>query len=128
MEVVKFIGIALVALVVIIVLKSIKKEDMALVVTLIASVILIGVVFVKLESIIGLLEDLVKKAGINSAYLAILLKVTGISYLVELTSNVCKDAGSGALASKVEMFGKISIVILTIPILTSIISTILELV
>lgn len=128
MEVIKFIGIVLVALVVIIILKSVKKEDMALSITLIASVILLGVVFVKIESIVALLEDLVKKAGIDSAYLAILLKVTGISYLVELTSNVCKDAGSAALATKVEMFGKISIVILTVPILTSIVSTILELV
>lgn len=126
MEIFKVIGFSILSLVVIITLKSVKKDDFALILTIISSVIILVFCLTKLEGIVELLESLVNKAGINSDYLKVLLKVTGISYIIELTSNICKDAGSEALASKIEMTGKIFIVALTIPILTSVVSAITE--
>ena len=128
MEIIKVIGFAFVALVVIIVLKSLKKEDLAILACLIASIILFVYLFLKLDGVITLLDEIIKKAGINKEYLTILLKVTGISYIIELASNICKDAGVLSLSSKVEMIGKVTIVILTIPILTKVIEVILKLV
>ena len=126
MEIFKVIGFAIIAVVIITILKSLKKDDFALIVTVIASALLLGFLLVKLESIIQLLNSLVDKAGINREYLEILLKVTGISYVVELASNICKDSGSTALASKIEVIGKVCIVTLTIPVLTSVISVVLN--
>lgn len=126
MGIFKIAAFSIVAVILIIVLKSVKKEDFALVATIIAALILFSLVILKLESITDLLTSLVNKSGINKDYLALLLKVTGISYVIELVTNICKDAGNAAIASKVEMLGKISIVVLTIPILTSVISTVLE--
>lgn len=126
MDIFKIVGFAVVAVLLITILKSAKKEDFALTLTIISSVILFGVVLLKLEDITRLLSTLVDKAGINKDYLLLLLKVTGISYVIELATNICKDAGSNSLASKVEMLGKISIVVLTIPILTSVVTTVLE--
>lgn len=125
MDVFKISAFSIVAVLLITTLKSVKKEDFALVATIIASLILFAFVLLKLESITSLLTDLVEKSGINKDYLTLLLKVTGISYIIELATNICKDAGNSAVASKVEMLGKISIVVLTIPILTSVISTVL---
>ena len=126
MEVFKIVGFSIVAVILITILKSVKKEDFALTMTVITSIILFGIVILKLESIVRILNDLVDKSGINREYLTLLLKVTGISYIIELATNICKDAGNSSIASKVEMFGKISIVVLTIPILTSVISTVLD--
>ena len=126
MDIVKIIAFSIVAIVVIVILKSIKREDFALYVTIIAAVIIFALVLIKLQDIIDMLNSLISKSGINEEYLIILLKVTGISYIIELASNICKDAGSSALSSKLEMVGKVSIVILTIPILTSVLSVILE--
>lgn len=126
MDIYKIVALSIVAVLLITILKSVKKDDFALIITVIASVILFTLVLVKLQSITALLESLVLKSGINKEYLTLLLKVTGISYVIELATNICKDAGNSAIASKVEMLGKISIVVLTIPILTSVISTVLN--
>ena len=87
-----------------------------------------SVVVAKLDSIISLLNELVEEAGINKNYLTVLLKVTGISYIVELAKNICIDAGSNSLATKLEMAGKVSVVVLTIPVITSVIEMIVSIV
>lgn len=126
MDIFKIVAFSIVAVILITMLKSAKKDDFALVITIIASLMLFTYVLLKLESIIQLLTNLIDKSGINKDYLTILLKVTGISYIIELVTNICKDAGNNAIAAKMEMTGKISIVVLTIPILTSVIATVLE--
>ena len=126
MDIFKIAAFSIVTVLIITVLKSVKKDDFALIVTIVASLILFSFVLVKLESITELLMGIIDKSGINKEYLTLLLKVTGISYVIELTTNICKDAGNSSVASKVEMLGKISIVVLTIPILTSVISTVLN--
>ena len=126
MDIFKVVAFSIVAVILITILKSVKKEDFALTITIIASLVLFAFVLAKLESITTLLTSLIEKSGINKDYLTLLLKVTGISYVVELATNICKDAGNTSIASKVEMLGKISIVVLTIPILTSVVSTVLQ--
>lgn len=126
MDIFKVVAFSIVVVLIITILKSVKKEDFALIVTIIAALSLFAVVLVKLESITDLLNSIVNKSGINKEYLTLLLKVSGISYVIELATNICKDAGNSSVASKVEMVGKVSIVVLTIPILTAVISTILE--
>lgn len=126
MDIYKIVALSIVVVFLITILKSVKRDDFALIITIITAVILFTLVLIKLENITSLLESLVQKSGINKEYLTLLLKVTGISYVIELATNICKDAGNSAIASKVEMLGKISIVILTIPILTSVISTVIN--
>ena len=75
-----------------------------------------------------MLYDLVEKSGINSSFLVIILKVTGIAYLGELGKNICTDAGQSAIATKLEIAGKILIVSISLPIFTSLISVVTELV
>ena len=128
MEIFKIVSFAVVAVFVITVLKSLKKDDFALIVTILAAVVMFVFLLLKVEDIINILMSVITKAGINEEYLALLLKVTGVSYIVELATNICKDAGSSSLASKVEMLGKVSIVVLTIPILTSVLNVVLEIV
>lgn len=126
MDIFKIVALSIVTVIFITVLKSVKKEDFALIITIITSIIMFGILLLKLDNITSLLNSLIEKSGINKDYLTLLLKVTGISYVIEFAVNICKDAGSSSLASKVEMLGKISIVVLTIPILTSVISTVLD--
>jgi len=126
MDIFKIVAFSIVSVILITILKTVKKEDFALILTIIASLVLFGVLLLKLEDITDLLTNLIIKSGINKEYLTLLLKVTGISYVIELATNICKDAGNSSIASKLEMLGKISIVVLTIPILTSVVSTVLE--
>lgn len=126
MDIFKIVALSIVSVIIITILKSVKKEDFALLITVVASIILFGFIIIKLEGVLSLLEDLVQKSGINQEYLTLLLKVTGISYIIELATNICKDAGNSSIASKIEMFGKVSIVVLTIPVITAVLSVILD--
>ena len=80
----------------------------------------------KLAGIITLLTSLANKAGVNSEFLEILLKITGIAFLTEFTVNICKDAGESAIASKVDLGGKIIIISLSIPIISAILELIVK--
>lgn len=127
MNIFNVVGFVIVSLLLIIILKEIKPE-IALIVTILSSVMLLAYAIFKLESIISVLNDLVNKAGINANYLLLILKVTAIAYIIELTKNICIDAGSSSLATKIELVGKVAIITLTLPLFTTIITEVIKLV
>jgi stage III sporulation protein AD len=57
----------------------------------------------------------------NGYYIKIILKMVGVTYLCELGTQICKDVGQGTIAFQVELFGKIMVLIIGLPILLSII-------
>lgn len=78
----------------------------------------------KLENILGELQFLQRYFSGYGTYFKLLVKIIGITYLAEFSSDLCKDAGAGTLASQIELFGKLSILALCMPVLTSILETI----
>ena len=108
-ELIKIIGIGLVALVIAIILKQYKPEY-AIYVSIIAGAIILGMSMEKLNEIIELLTSLSQKAGTNSYFILLLIKITGIAILTEFAVSICKDAGETAIASKIDFGGKIIII------------------
>lgn len=125
MDITQIIGFALVATFIILVLKQYKPE-FAMQASIFAGIVILIFVANKLETIITLLENLVNNIGINKEFFIILIKITGIAYIVEFASSACKDAGESAIASKVELAGKVLIVTLSIPIISTLIETVTE--
>ncbi len=78
----------------------------------------------KLGNILGELQFLQRYFSDYGTYFKLLVKIIGITYLAEFSSDLCKDAGAGTLASQIELFGKLSILVLCMPVLTSILETI----
>ena len=92
---------------------------------LFAAGILLGMFSIaKLETMISELQFLQSYISDYGAYLKLLLKIIGIAYLAEFSSDLCKDAGASTLASQIELFGKLSILVLCMPIMTSLLQTI----
>lgn len=60
----------------------------------------------------------------ESKFLSILLKVAGIAYICEFCSGICKDAGYGAVAGQIEIFGKVMVLLNGLPILLAVVQTI----
>lgn len=123
MEIIKIVGCGIVALVIIIILKQYRPE-FAIYISLIAGVLIISLIIGKIGGIIQILKTLSNKASINNEFLKILLKVTGIAILTEYIVSICKDAGESAIASKVDLGGKVIIMSLSIPIISSLLETI----
>ena len=81
----------------------------------------------QIASLIGSFRDLAEKSNFNNFYLSGILRVIGISYIAEFSAQICRDVGQGSLAMKVELAGKIGIMILAVPIMTSILQSVLKL-
>ena len=127
MDITQIIAFSFIATFIVILLKQYKPEY-AMIAMIAAGIFILLFVINKLSSVIVLLEELTDKIGINKEFFVILLKITGIAYIVEFASNICKDAGESAIASKVELAGKIVIVTLSIPIFSTLIQTMSEII
>lgn len=104
-------------------LKSIKQEY-SLWILLGAGIFLSVFVAGKLEAIVEELRFLQTYVSNYGPYVKLLLKIIGITYLAEISADLCKDAGANALASQIELFGKLSILVLCMPVMTSLLETI----
>ena len=62
----------------------------------------------------------------DTAYISTLIKMIGIAYVAEFSSGICKDAGYQTIAVQIEIFGKLMILVLSMPILTALLDTIRE--
>ena len=123
--IIKIIGIALIALIIIILIKQYRPE-FAIYISLLTGVLILLLVIDQLGEIISLLQSLATKASINNTFLSLLIKITGIAFLAEFAVSVCKDAGEGAIASKIEIGSKIIIIAMSIPIISSLLEIILK--
>lgn len=125
MEVIRIIGIALIGLIIIILLKQYKPE-FSIYISLLVGVLILLLVTDQLTGIINLLQSIANKASINSEFLSLLIKMTGIAFLSEFAVSICKDSGEGAIASKIEIGTKIIIISMSIPIISSLLEIILK--
>lgn len=71
----------------------------------------------RVETILGFVEQLETMISIDGRYIGMLIKMIGITYVAEFATNICKDAGYAAIASQIELFAKISILMVSIPVL-----------
>lgn len=77
----------------------------------------------KLETILDTVEQIQQYIKINSVYLTTLMKMIGITYVAEFAAGICKDAGYGAMGTQIEIFGKLSILAVSMPILLALLET-----
>ena len=125
MDIIKIIGIGLIALIIIIIVKQYRPE-FTIYISLIAGALILLMVMDKIGGIIDLLTSLSNKTAINNEFLVLLIKITGIAFLTEFAVSICKDSGETAIASKVDLGGKIIIISMSIPIIASLLETILK--
>ena len=125
MDIIKIIGIGLIALIVIIIIKQYRPE-FAVYVSLIAGALILLLILDKMSGVINLLTNLANKTSINKDFIFLLIKITGIAFLTEFAVSICKDAGESAIATKIDMGGKVMIVAISIPIISSLLETIVK--
>lgn len=125
MEMLQLILFAIVVTFTYLVLKD-TEPTIAFSLVLVASIILLIIVLKQLQLVIVFLQTLAQKALIQSFYVQTILKIIGIAYITEIGANITKDAGLHSLATKIELAGKIFILILAIPILQAVLDVILQ--
>ena len=124
-EVIKIIGIGMISLIIIIIIKQYRPE-FAIYISIIAGILILAISLQKMGEIVSLIKTISDKAGINGEFLKIILKITGIAILAEFAVSVCKDSGESAIASKIEMGSKVIIISMSIPIISSLLELMLN--
>ena len=125
MEIIQVVGLGLIATFLILVIKEQNPVFAFLLATFAGIVIFISLAG-KLADVIQTLEQLAAQAGVKAAFLETVLKIIGIAYIAEFGAQVTRDAGQESIASKIEMAGKVLIMVMAIPIVTMIIETIVK--
>ncbi|MFR5915888.1 MAG: SpoIIIAC/SpoIIIAD family protein [Blautia wexlerae] len=72
------------------------------------------------------MDRLERKLPIDGSYLAALVKIIGITYIGQFSSAICKDAGYQMIGTQIDLFCKLSVMVLSMPVLLAILDTISE--
>ncbi|HAK74178.1 MAG TPA: stage III sporulation protein AD [Sporomusaceae bacterium] len=126
MEIVQIVGLGFVVTLLILIIKR-QKPELAVQLSITLASIIFLMVLSKLSVVLNLFRDLAEKAQISQMYLNTILKIIGIAYITEFGAQVCRDAGEGAVAGKIEFAGKILVMIMAIPIIALVLDTIVRL-
>ena len=94
--------------------------------SIIAGCLILALTFTKIFGIVEMINNLANKVSIHQEFITLLIKITGIAILTEFAVSICKDSGETAIASKVDIGGKIIIVSMSIPIMAGLLETILK--
>lgn len=125
MDIIKIIGVGFIAVIIIVILKQYRPE-FAIYASILAGVIIIMMITDSISGIIAIMQDIASRTNINSEFLKILIKITGIAILTEFAVSICKDVGESAVASKVDIGGKVIIISMSIPIIRALLETVLK--
>ncbi len=121
MEIVAIAGLSVVVAVLAVILRH-QRPEQALVLVLITGIVIMVSLLGKAGSIISELSDILSQSGLSSEYTMILFKGLGICLITQLASDTCKDAGEAALSAKAELAGRISLLVLGLPLFQKIAS------
>lgn len=122
-EIVKIIGIAFVTAIAAILLKSTKPE-LSFAVTVTGVIVILLFIIDGLRDSLTVFTAIAQITGVENGLLKILLKIVGVGYLTEFGAGILNDFGSSAVADKVVLGGKIIILLLSAPVLSSLLQMI----
>jgi len=127
MDIIQVVGLGFVVTLLSLIIRS-QKPELAVQLSLTLAVVIFLFVLTKISVVLTLFQDLADKANVSPLYFNTILKVIGIAYVTEFGAQICRDAGEGAVAGKIEFAGKVLIVVMAVPVLALVLDTIVKLI
>lgn len=127
MEISKIIALGLIGTVFSVLLKK-ENPQIAMLTAASTGILIFLMLCIPLGNLISLLREMAGRAGVDEDYFGIVLKVIGIAYLAQFGSQLCADAGERAVASKIELAGKVFMMTTAAPVLAGLLEMIMGLV
>lgn len=122
MDIVK-VGIMGITGVLVAVLLQKEKKEYSFFVSLAIAICIFVFALTKVETVLAFVEKMEGMVNVDSRYILLVMKMIGISYAAEFAAGICKDAGYSAVAGQIETFAKISILVISVPVLTVFLET-----
>lgn len=101
-----------------------QKPEYGIYIGLAAGILIFSYTVRQVAAVMSQLGQLKNYLGGAETYLAVLLKVIGITYICEFSADICKDAGYGTVAGQIEVLGKLSVMFAGLPVLFAVIDQI----
>ena len=127
MEIVQVVSLGLLVTFLIVLVKK-QRPDFAIFLSIVVGVAIFLMMLGKIEAVFNVLTDLGSRANVNMIYMGTVLKIIGIAYIAEFGAQVCRDAGEGVVATKIEFAAKIVVMVMAIPIILAILEALLKLI
>ncbi|MCM1334582.1 MAG: stage III sporulation AC/AD family protein [Eubacterium sp.] len=102
--------------------------EYGLYISLAACALILGAVLNAVAPLLSLIASLREAAGIESAYIEVLLKALAVCCMTQLASDCCRDGGEAAIASKIDFAGRIAVILLSVPLFEKLIGLIKDLI
>ena len=115
-EIIKIIGVAFVTALTALLLRSTKPE-LSFAVTVTGVIVILLFIVDYMKATLGFLTEISGMTGLDNGLIKILLKIVGIGYLTEFSAGILNDFGSNAVADKVILGGKLTLLFLAIPVI-----------
>lgn len=119
------LGCALMVTVLLIIIRK-ERPEIAILLSVAAASLILTALLKNINQVLLVFNNLALKTQINLSYLKLIVKIIGVAYLAGFGAQICKDAGEGSMAAKIELAGKIFILTLGIPIMTGLLELILR--
>ncbi len=126
MDILKIVVLAVTAAALTLLVRQYRPE-IAMQLGIAAGVLILLLAIDPLISVFSALTDIARKYDIDTTYIGVVIKIIGITYIVQFAVNICKDAGENAIAGKMELAGKITILLLALPAVFALIELVLGL-
>lgn len=123
MDIVKIAMIGLAGVMLALMLRQ-QKSEYALYISLAAAVLILVFSVDRLAVVMETIRKIEEYIQIDSAMIKILIKMIGITYVAEFATGICRDAGFGTLGNQIEMFAKLSLMAVSVPILLALLETV----
>ena len=102
------------------------KSEYGIYISVAISIFIFACIVDRLELFVKTMSQVSQYIKIDTSYIATMLKMIGITYIAEFSSSVCKDAGYQTIAVQIEIFSKLTILALGLPVLLALLETIQE--
>ena len=126
MDIFKIISIGIITVVCAVLIKQVKPE-LYIFVIIVGSLVMIFMILESVASVMQSYTSLLQKININPTIFSCVIKIIGIGYLTEFASDICVDAGVNSISQKINLAGKILILITCIPIIENLLNIVLSL-
>ncbi|MBR2783276.1 MAG: stage III sporulation protein AD [Firmicutes bacterium] len=118
------LGLALVGAAAAVFLRESRLPTAALLVSLAAGALILLGLLPSLRRLVDAFSALGESVGADGDYLRLILKIVGLAYLAEFCAQLCRDAGQGAAAFKIELAAKTGVLLLALPVLAAVVSSV----
>lgn len=124
MEIYKIAAIGIIAVILVVYLKSINQE-LAVITGIASSLLILTLSFSYIREFVVFFKDLANDGGIDNTAIKLTLKIIAISYLIEFSSGIAKDFGQNSLGEKIDFAGKMIMITLAVPLIKEMLTTVI---